>query len=47
MMLKIQIQFQLDRAYSNYSETAGSLCFFSKDEATNFNEDIANDNSIF
>ena len=26
---------------SNYSDTAGSLLFHSKDEATNFNNDIA------
>ena len=26
---------------SNYSETTGSLWFYSKDEATNFNADIA------
>ena len=25
----------------NYSETTGSLCFYSKDEAVNFNGDIA------
>ena len=29
---------------SNYSETTGSLWFYSKDEATSFNADIANDN---
>ena len=29
---------------SNYSETAGSLWFYSKDEATHFNIDIVNDN---
>ena len=27
---------------SNYSETTGSLWFYSKDEATNFNVDIGN-----
>ena len=27
---------------SNYSETTGGLSFFSKDKATNFNNDIAN-----
>ena len=27
---------------SNYSGTIGGLCFYSKDEATNFNGDIAN-----
>ena len=31
---------------SNYSETTGSLWFYSKDEATDFNADIANDNSF-
>ena len=29
---------------SNYSETTGTLCFYSKDEVNNFNADIANDN---
>ena len=28
---------------SNYFETTGSLWFYSKDEATNFNNDTAND----
>ena len=27
---------------SNFSETTGSLWFYSKDEATNFNADITN-----
>ena len=31
---------------SNYWETIGSLLFYSKDEATNFNSDIANDNNF-
>ena len=31
---------------SNHSETTGSLWFYSKDEATNFNADIVNDNNI-
>ena len=31
---------------SNYSETIGSFWFYSQDEATNFNADIANDNNI-
>ena len=30
---------------SNYSGTTGSLWFYSKDEATNFNGDIANNNN--
>ena len=28
---------------SSYSETIGSLQFYSKDEAINFNSDVAND----
>ena len=31
---------------SNYSETTGSLWFYSKDETTNFNADIANHNNF-
>ena len=31
---------------SNYSETTASLWFYSKDKATNFNADIANDNNF-
>ena len=31
---------------SNYSERIGSLCFYSKDEATGFNADIANENNF-
>ena len=31
---------------SNYSETTGSLWFYSKDEATDFNAVIGNDNSF-
>ena len=31
---------------SNYSETTGSIWFYSKDEATNFNADIANDSNF-
>ena len=31
--------------YSSNSETTGSLWFYSKDEAINFNADIANDNN--
>ena len=30
---------------SNYSETTGSLWFYSKDETTNFNADNANNNN--
>ena len=31
---------------SNYSETTGSLWFYSKNEATNFNADIVNDDNF-
>ena len=31
---------------SNYSETTGSLWFYSKDEATNFNADFAKTNNF-
>ena len=31
---------------SNHSETTGSLWFYSKDEGTNFNADIVNDNNF-
>ena len=31
---------------SNYSETTGSLSFYSKDETTNFDADIANNNDL-
>ena len=31
---------------SNYYETTGSLWFYSKDEATDFNPDIINDNNF-
>ena len=31
---------------SNYPDTTGSLLFYSKDEATNFNDDIASTNAF-
>ena len=31
---------------SNYSETTASLDFYSKDEATNFNDNIVNNNNL-
>ena len=31
---------------SSYSKTTGCLWFYLKDEATNFNADIANDNNF-
>ena len=33
--------YNLIEYISNYFETTGSLCFYSKDEATNFNAGIA------
>ena len=33
------------RIYSNYSETTGNLWFYSEDETTNFNANIANTDS--
>ena len=38
--------YNLTEYSSNYSETKGSLWFYSKDEATNFDADIANNNII-
>ena len=38
--------YKLIENSSNYSETTGSLWFYSKDKATNFNADIANDNNF-
>ena len=38
--------YNLTEYSSNYSETAGSLWSYSKDEATNFNKDIVNDNNF-
>ena len=37
--------YNLIECTSNYSETIGILWVYSKDEATNINEDIVNDNS--
>ena len=51
-MLNLQIQpcqctmYYLIKYNSNYSETAGSLWFYSKDEATDFNANIANTNDF-
>ena len=39
-------KFNLIEYSSNYSETTGCLWFYSKDEATDFNADIANDNTF-
>ena len=38
--------YKLTEYSSNYSETTGSLWFYSKDEDTNFNADIADDNNF-
>ena len=38
--------YKLIEYSSNYSETTRSLWFYSKDEATNFNVDIVNDNNF-
>ena len=50
MMLKIEIQSWqrtgLIECSSNYSETTERLWFCSKDEATNFNRNIADTNNF-
>ena len=38
--------YNLIKYSSNYSETKGSLSCYSKDEATDFNADIANTNNF-
>ena len=38
--------YKLIEYNSNYLETTGSLWFYSKDEATDFNADIVNDNNF-
>ena len=40
------LMYNLIEYIPNYSETTGSLCFYSKNEGTNFNADIANDNNF-
>ena len=42
----VMSMYSLIEYSSNYSETTGSLWFYSKDEATDFNADIANDNNF-
>ena len=42
----VMLMYNLIEYSSNYSETTGSLWFYSKDEVTNYNADIAN-NSEF
>ena len=40
------LKYNLIEYNSKYSETKGRLWFYSKDEATIFNNDIANDNNL-
>ena len=42
----VMAMYNLVEYSSNYSETTGNLWFYSKDEATNFNADIANSNNL-
>ena len=42
----VMAMYNLIEYSSNYSETTGSLWFYSKDEVTNFNADIANDDNF-
>ena len=42
----VMSMYNLAEYSSNYSETTESLWFYSKDEATNFNADIANNNNF-
>ena len=42
----VMLMYNLMKYSSNYSETTESLWFYSKDEATNFNTNVANNNSF-
>ena len=42
----VMLVYDLIEYISNYSERTGILWFYLKDEATNFNDDIANTNSF-
>ena len=42
----VMLMYGLIEYSSNYSEKTGSIWFYSKDEATNFNADIANDDNF-
>ena len=42
----VMSMYNLIEYSSNYSETTGTLWFYSKDGATGFNRDIANDNNF-
>ena len=46
MLNLVKPMYNLIEYNSNYSETTGSLWFYSKDEATDYNADIANDNNF-
>ena len=43
---KMMLMYNLIEYSSNYFETTGSLWFYSKDETTNFNANIADDNNF-
>ena len=40
------MMYNLIEYTSKYSDTTGTLWFYSKDEATNFNADIGNNNAF-
>ena len=40
------LMYNLIKCSSNYSDTASSLRFYSKDKATNFDADIADNNAF-
>ena len=42
----VMSMYNLIEYSSNYSETTGNVWFYSKDEATNFNSDTANNNNF-
>ena len=42
----VMSMYNLIEYSSNYSETTENLWFYSKDKASNFNADIANDNNF-
>ena len=46
MLNVVMSMYNLIEYSSNYSETTRNLWFYSKDEATNFNADVANDNNF-
>ena len=46
MLNVVMSMYNLIEYSSNYSETTRNLWFYSKDEATDFNADVANDNNF-